>query len=148
MLACASLATLAAVVLLPPWTRLVDARYERDALAAQMTDEQALVVANERLLDALEDDVVLTRRLAMTDLNALPRGQRIFSAARNVRGALPATVSIEPAPRPDPSGGWAVSAGRKLSRPGYRRGVFLLAISGLVAAMVMFPPVKSSKTAG
>ncbi|MGC9454952.1 MAG: hypothetical protein ACP5HU_08805 [Phycisphaerae bacterium] len=145
VLACASLATLAAVVLLPPWARLVDAQYERDVLAARIADEQAMVTANERLIKALPDDVVLTRRLAMSDLNALPRGQRVFEAPAGNAVTLPATVTIEPAARPEPPEGWMVSAGLKLSRPGYRRGVFLLAISGLVAAMVLFPPVSSPR---
>lgn len=141
VLACASLATLAAVVLLPPWARLVDAQYERDTLAATIADEQATVTANERLIEALPDNVVLTRRLAMSDLNALPRQRQVYNTAGDATAGPLMTVAIEPAPRPDAPDGPMVSAGRKLSQPAFRRGVFLLSVSGLVAAMLMFAPV-------
>jgi hypothetical protein len=144
VLAGASLATLAAVVLLPPRARLAAARYERDVLAARIADERARIEANDRLLAALPDDVVLTRRLAMSDLNALPRRHQVLLQPSDGTAGPPPTVSVEPAPRPDPPSGWMLSAGCKLARPAYRRGVFLLAVAGLSAAMLLFAPLRST----
>ncbi len=147
VLAGASLATLAAVVLLPAWVRLTEAECERELLAARMADEQAIIAANERLLEALPEDVVLTRRLVMSDLNALPYHQQVFARPGERTGPQP-MVTIDPAPRPDPPEGWAMSAGRKLIRPSFRRGVFLLSVAGLTAAMIMFTPVKLRRSGG
>jgi hypothetical protein len=138
MLAGFGLAILAGVVLLPPYARLLRARYERDRLAAQVHDEQAALAAYRRLIAHGRDDPILVQRLAMDTLGLVPTHEVVFRPADATRTIPPGVVRVDRAPRPTRPAGWAVRAAQRLSNPAIRRGLMLLSGLTVLVAVVLF----------
>lgn len=146
MLMIPAVATLAAVVLLPPYAHLCQTRYEAETLRAGIRDAESLVKANERLIAALPDDPVLTVRLALNQTSLWPRNEIVVTdpAQPSRAAALVRPVLHE---RPRPPSGWHMQVAEKLKDSATRRGLVFLAAGVMLAAMFLFaPPVMYQKS--
>jgi len=131
---------IAAVVLVPPYARLLETRYQRDVLAADLADAEAYAAAEQKLIDALPRDEVLTERLAESRLGLVPANEQRLAGEYGPDAPKPGRPRIRPHPRPDPPPRWLRYAGWRLSRPRLRRGLMLVAAGALFLAMMLSSP--------
>jgi len=129
---------LAGAVLLPDCARLVRARYERDRQATNVADLQAIIEAQDRLIRALAEDRVLTQRLATNHLGLLPANEMVVIDEGLPSTLPPGVVVPQPARRPTPPSAWLGYVADQLAMPNKRRGVLLLVIGCMIAAMFLF----------
>jgi len=131
------LAILAGVVMLPAYGRLVRARYQRDCLKAQNARMQTRADAGAMII-AAENDQMLIRRLAASRLRLQPANEIVIRDPQNP----PAGNLIEPVdyPRPPRPGGWVIRVADRLEKRSARRGLFVVAVGLMTAAMFMFLP--------
>jgi len=128
---------MAMVVLLPPYARLQAARYERDCLLARQADAEALIAAQQRLIDALPRDVVLTKRLAQRRLGLRPNDEMIIPAwSAGAREPAP-IPSIQTHPLPQPPPRRLMKLASRLGAPRLRRGLMLLAGGLLILSILL-----------
>ncbi|MCK4275845.1 MAG: hypothetical protein KAX78_04985, partial [Phycisphaerae bacterium] len=139
-----AMAIVAVVVLTPPYARLAEARWRRTCLSVSATDGEALIAAQQRLIDAIPTDEVLTMRLAHDRLGLVPVNERAVATAAETPAPPPGIPSIQRHPRPDPPPLWVLRAARRLQRPPLRRGLMLLAGGMLVMAMLLSSPAHPS----
>ena len=128
-----------AVLLLPEYARLQHARYQLARQKATIADLQSLIDGNNRLILALPDNAVLTKRLAMNELGLWPEDEVVVINDRGPRLQSPAMVVTKAATRPEPPVGWVMDAANRVANPPTRRGLLLLAVVGLIAAVILFP---------
>jgi len=134
-----AVAILACVILLPAYAELDDAKYQRDCLAADIADAEKLVRTNERLIEELPNDPVLTFRVARSQFDLLPPNEVVVTDSDTPRPPAP-LIDIPATPRPTPPQGTAYQAGKKLDSERLRRGLMLIAASAMLAAMFLFAP--------
>ena len=140
LLAGMALAIMGAIVIIPPYTEMVVARYELGCLQASVQDAQDLVSANERLLAALPEDEVLITRLAMTQEPLLPGNHEVVRVPTQLDPIRPDLVRPGRNPRPAPPSGLLFQINARLANPGTKRGLFLLASALLGVALFLFAP--------
>lgn len=128
-----------AVVLLPEYAREQQAQYQLARQKATNADVQSLIAGNERLIQAVPENAVLAKRLAMNELGLWPEDEVVVLNPQGPRVQSPASVVTNTAPRPAVPAGWVMDAARRVAKPPTRRGLLLLAVVGLVAAVVLFP---------
>jgi len=145
LLAGLAMGTFAAVLLLPEYARLQQAHYQLARQKATIADLQSLIEGNGRLIAALPDNVVLTKRLAMNELGLWPEDEVVVINDRGPRLQSPAMVATTPEPRPEPPAGWIMDAANRVANPPTKRGLLLLAVIGLVAAVILFPGTGQEK---
>ena len=137
------LATLAAVALLPPYARLAGSEYELAKLRAALADAEALAATNQRLIDALPKDEVLTKRLIMRQSGKLPKDEVVVFDPAAPPPPSPGAVPPERQNQPDPPSAWLLAVAGRLENATTRRGLFVLAVGAIAAAMLLFaPPAK------
>ena len=139
LLAGAALAILACVVLLPAHTSLLQARYERDLLIARNSEDDALIQANHRLIEAIPNDSVLAKRLVMQDFGLQPRTEWVIPnpASQEAGGSQWMFVNPEQHPPPQKPDEWIVQTAAKLQAPGKRTLLLLVAVAAFVGSMVV-----------
>lgn len=135
-----AVSVLAAVVLVPEYSRLKTLEYQRDLLRADNADMAMQVEAQERFNRGLLEDETLVKAFAMSEWNLTPKNEYVLVTP----GATTLPVaSITPYrhPRPEPPdsrlAGWAM----KLEDPVKKRGIWLMISGSLLAAMFLFSPV-------
>ncbi len=139
-----SLAIFAMVVLLPAYGQLRNAQHEATCRKADVADVEKLIQANERLIEALPNDDVLTtrvsrRQMGLVPLEMLPPGEGVMLDASATTPQIPAEiVRIEPTPRPAPPGGQLLALAEKLTQPVRRRGLLLAAGAVLLLGALLF----------
>ena len=133
-----ALAIQAGVVLLPEYAELHQDLYSRSCEAATVADMEALAEAQDRLIAKLPTDPVLTKRIAMHQQDHRPDNS--VATADPISGGLrsPGAVRLSPHRRPAPPPGWLARASGKLANPATRRGLWLVSVGLLVAAVLMF----------
>jgi len=139
LLAGSAMAIFAGVVLLPDYVRLLRAERilaRQEAIAA---DTEARIRANGRLIEALPDHPVLTKRLAMHQLGLRPADEVVVPYPGVPVAQAPGTVAPPPHPRPAPPDAWVLRIAARVSNPPTRRGLLLLAAVALVGAVLLFP---------
>lgn len=137
LLAGTASAVLAAVILLPEYAALREDRYQRDLEVANMRDLENLLIANERMLVALNEDPVFVERVAMS-MGYFAPAEGDVARMGSVSGPPPGIVITHPVDRPEPPwDGWMIAA-RRLSNPATRRGFFLLGVGLLMMAFFFF----------
>ncbi|HUT61672.1 MAG TPA: hypothetical protein VNA25_27855 [Phycisphaerae bacterium] len=137
LLAGPALAILAAVVLLPEYTGMLKDRYERDRVAAETADIEALRNAQERMVNAAREDVVFIKRLAMWYCNLWPSDEAVLDSPAQ-SGPPPGMVVTNPHPRPAPPDERLMGLASRLENPPTRRGLLLVAGGLMVAGMLLF----------
>ena len=143
MLATAALAIFAGTMLLPDYARMVHARYELGRQQAANADLEALIQANDRLIAALPDSPVLTKRLAMNQFGVLPEDELVLVSSQTPPPP-PGAALTSPHPRPRRPQGRLLDLARRLQKPRTRRGLLLLAAAAMLAALFLFPARDSS----
>jgi hypothetical protein len=132
-------AIFACVLLLPEYASLARVRHEllrQEAVNAELAE---LIQAHDRLIAALPEDPVLTKRLAMDQLGLWPEDELVVPARDGSRLPPPGMALTSRHPRPEPPTGWVMDAARRVSKPGTKRGLLLLAAIALIAAICVFP---------
>jgi hypothetical protein len=138
-LAGAAVVLFAGVLLVPEYARLAKARYELARQQATNADLEALIRGNDRLIAALPGDPVLAKRLAMRQFGLWPKDEVVVLDERGPRQTNPGLVVSDPHPRPVPPTGWLMNAAQRASNPPTRRGLLLLAVAAIAAAIFLFP---------
>jgi len=138
MLAGAALAIFAATMLLPDYARMVHARNELARQQAANADLEGLIQANDRLIAALPESPVLTKRLAMNQFGLLPEDEMVLLSAGDPP-APPGSALTSRHPRPPRPSGPLLDIARRLEKPRTRRGLLLLAAAAMLAALFLFP---------
>jgi hypothetical protein len=139
LLAGASIALFAGVLMVPDYARLQHAQYEQARQEASVADLQTLVQANDRLIANLPDDPVLVKRLAMNQYGLFPKDEQVVLDERSQRPPPPGMVVVDPRPRPAAPTGWFQETAERISNPPTRRGLLLLAAAAMFAAICLFP---------
>ncbi len=134
-----AMAVFGAVVLLPEYARLQNTWHQLAQHEATTADERSLIEGTKRLVATGAEDTVLTKRLAMNELGLWPTDEVVVISDRGPRAQSPARVTIQRAPRPEPPSGWFMTAAERVANPPTRRGLLLIAVVGLVAAVILFP---------
>jgi hypothetical protein len=146
LLAGTAMAVFAAALLLPEYARLQQAKYQLARQQATMAKLRSLIEGNERYIAELPHDAVLTKRLAMDELGYWPQDEVVVLTDGGPRQPSPGMVVVAPAaPAPQPPVGFLMDAARRVADPPTKRGLMLLAVLGLVAAMLLFPGGKGEK---
>jgi hypothetical protein len=139
LLSGASIALFAGVLLIPDYARLQRAVYEQGRQEASVADLQTLVQANDRLINNLPDDPVLIKRLAMNQYGLFPKDEQVVLDDRSQRPPPPGMIVTEPHPRPAVPTGWFLEAAERISNPPTKRGLLLLSLAAMFAAIFLFP---------
>jgi hypothetical protein len=139
LLAGAALAVFAAALLLPDYARMLRAEYELARQEAAIADLEALIEANRRLIDALPESPVLTKRLAMHQLGLWPEDEVVVLNGTRPAPPPPGVALVGRHQRPKPPSPWVLTTAARVSNPRTRRGLLLLAAAALVAAVLLFP---------
>jgi len=142
LLAGMALTILAAVALLPPYARLLRVRYEHDRLMAKNADDEALIAAYDRLIEAAPTDPVLTKRLAICEFGLLPRNEMIVHSSRLPRGRPPGLPTINRRPPPARPPAWILRTAASVGAPVARAALCLIASAALLAAILLTGPSK------
>ena len=137
LLAGLALAIIAALVLLPAYARLNQIIVERDRIAAANADDEARIVAQDRLIEAIPKDRTLAKRLSMKHFGALPRTEYVVAATEDLRAPQAGSVTIDPTPRPRPVANRLTATAAKIARPTTRLLLMTMALATLVAAIVL-----------
>lgn len=140
-----ALTILAGVVLFPAYARVEEARYQRDCLQAGTADAESLIAVNERLIDALDNDEVLAKRLARSQWRWRPVGETPMAGSGPPLTKQPAEAlaTITSAQRPAKPNGWLLRIARRFRTPATRRGLLLVAAVAMFAAMLLVAPRQS-----
>ena len=134
----AAVALLAAVVLLPAYADLRDARHQRELSACRNADLQAQYDAGELVIEAAQTDPTFMKRLAISQGEFIPSGQQIVHMPHDSSAVRPDVITPPPAPRPASPPAWIRHASGRVSRPDTRRGLLLMAGGLLVVAGLVF----------
>lgn len=138
LLAGLGLGIFAAVVLVPPYVEMVTARYVVACNQAALQDAQDRVEANQRLIEALPEDPVLTARYAMAQEPVVPQTHEVVRVPG--QSLLPDQRPSAANPRPAPPSGLLFQVNARLEKPSTRRGLLLLSIALLTIALFLFAP--------
>jgi len=134
----AALAIQAGVVLLPEYAELRQDLYARSREAATVADMEALAEAQDRLIAKLPTDPVLTKRIAMRQQDYWPDKSVATAEPGRQASRAPCAVRLAPHRRPAPPSAWLARASGKLANPATRRGLWLVSVGLLLAAVLMF----------
>jgi hypothetical protein len=134
-----ALAILAGLVLLPAYAQWSEVVHERDCQKVAVAEHEATVEAQRRLLEALPDNDVLTKRLALSQGELMP-GKEVVVQKPGATRSQPDVIQpihYQRPPRPD---NWLLTLAGKVQKPATRRGLLLLAAGTLLTAMFLFAP--------
>ena len=137
LLAGVALAIVAGVALLPAYARLNQITAERDRLDAANTHDLDRIDAQDHMIEALPEDRILAKRLAMRHFGAIPRNEHVVAATEDLRAPQAGTVDIEPPRRPEPVTNWMTTTARRIANSRAHQILILLAIATLAAAVIL-----------
>jgi hypothetical protein len=142
LFAALGIAIFACVVLVPEYVALIEARYERDRLAADVADLAALAATKERLISDMSNDRVCTMRLLAAYEGLAPADHVVLIDPESEPTSPLETITFRRHERPDPPNGGLLRAARRLERPPLRRGLCVLAAMSLGLAFFAFSPAR------
>jgi hypothetical protein len=134
-----ALVILGGVVLIPPYSDMVGAEYERDCQKTRIANMQALTVGNDRLIAAAEnEDPVLIKRLAMRQLGLRPGNEEVVTDSRS--STPNGLIHLRLHPLPDRPKGWMIRAAAILKKPRIRRGLIVLVGGAMLVGLLVSSP--------
>ncbi len=139
-LAAPAILILAGLVLLPAYARWQHAEYEKECLATACRESAAMITAQQRLIEDLPDNEVLTKRLAMAQGELSPENEHVSSTGDRPLRPPPDVIPPIHYPRPAPPNDVLMRASVRLANPATRRGLLLLACGCMLTAMFLFAP--------
>ena len=126
LLSSLAMGLLGLLILLPAYSELIDQRTNLYHTQQRIAQAEKIQAANERLIESIPTDPVLTKRL--------------------VKHTAPSELlSDYETPIAAPEKPWWYPAAEKLKKPALRRGLFLLASLTLGVAFFMFSPPMRKK---
>ncbi|HUS47003.1 MAG TPA: hypothetical protein VM098_02700 [Phycisphaerae bacterium] len=132
----------AGIILLPPYASYVQARYERDCLAAEVADLAALVATKDRFIAAMPHDRVFAKTLMMSHARITPPDEVVLTDPKAQPVAPSESVYAKRHPRPAQPEGPLLQMAGKIERPAVRRGLCVLAALSLAMALFLFSSPK------
>jgi hypothetical protein len=138
LLSSLGLAILAAVVLLPPYVRVLNSEYQLGCERALNADYQDRKAAGELFIEDIRSlDIVAIRTLESSVL-----GSDSLSTSRQNPSVIQRTsihaMDLPPNPRPEPVPAWLTRLSTRVTQPNVRRGLFVLAAAAILAGVVLF----------
>lgn len=138
LLAGTSLALFAAIMLPREYAIMLQADNERDRQAAIISDIKDQIAANKRLIEALPEDPVEAKRMAMNQFGYWPEKEIVVIDPALPKGGVPGQVIITPHVQPPLKQDWITQAAERVQRPGTKTLLSVLSISAMFAAIVLF----------
>jgi hypothetical protein len=136
---------LAGVVLVPAYIRLTGAEYQLTLLKKNVEDAEAMVAAYDNVLAAAQNDEILTRRMARSQLGLLPTNEVLVMDPAGPASLPPGVIITARKPPPQPPGGPLTLIASRLEKPNIRRGLLVVAAGLLLAATVLFAPPETQR---
>ena len=139
LLVALSLAIFACVVLGPPYAKMVETKCELDCLRAELDEAEAWIAANARLIEALPEDEVMTKRLARSQFHWLPADEYVVIDP----AAAPAPqrlVNVPSRPMPARRDSLALRLSQRLASRTLRHVLLLIAGGCMLASVLLFAP--------
>jgi len=146
LLVAAAAGLFGAVIMLPEYARLEEARYQLALQEATNARLRALIESNDRYIAELPHDAILTKRLAMNEFGYWPKDEVVVLSGEGPAMHSPAGVVPPPLEEPAPPSGWIIATAQRVSHPPTQRGMALLAGLALIAAVLLFPGVARRST--
>ena len=139
LLAGAAVGLFGAVLLLPEYAKCRQTQYQqaRKELASARLD--GYIAGYEQINAELPHDAVLIKRLTMNELGYWPKDEVVVLSNKGPCAHSPATVVVPTTPEPTPPAGWVMTVAQRVADPPTKRGLILLSVVGLVAAVLLFP---------
>ena len=139
LLSALSLAIFACVVLGPAYAEMVETRYQRDCLGTELDEAEAWIAANGRLIEALGEDEVMTKRLASSQFHWLPADEYVVidPAAEPAPQRL---VNVPPRAMPARQDGLALRLAQGLANRTLRHILLLMAAACMLASVLLLAP--------
>jgi hypothetical protein len=144
LLTTASMALLGALAILPPYAHLARARWEASCARLGVEDVRQMVQANQKRIEALANDPVLIKRLAMSQTDYVPRGEVVVDTDQP---PLPPPDMVVPprTPLPPKPDNWLIHAAGRIEDPSTRRGLLFVSMTTLLGALLLFVPPGSTR---
>ncbi|HNX26988.1 MAG TPA: hypothetical protein PKK48_06230 [Phycisphaerae bacterium] len=134
-----ALTLLAALVLLPAWAEKEKTRYELERDTLRLQEAKETVQALSRMMRDVQNDEILTQRLAGTRLGLYTPDEIIVrDPARPVDN--PEILSEIHYPQPSHKDSFWLQTAAKLEKQGKRRSYMLLSAAMLISAFILFAP--------
>jgi hypothetical protein len=137
VLAGTGIAVIAAAGLLPAYASLKDAQYQRHCQAIETEHLRQLNEASANLIAGVENDPLLRERIAIEQGGHVPsNGTRVESSVES----RPDRIYVAPPVMPDPPAGRVMDLAKRISRPGTRRGLYLMGACLILVGMLLGAP--------
>ncbi len=142
-LAGVALTILAGVLLIPLFDDKEAIDYKVACTAAENKALEELIRKRQRIIDALnceDPDPVLIGRLAMSQSNMMPANALVMDSNLPPEPISPCMAEPPRCEPPAEPPQWLANTAVKLRRDGIKRGLLVLALGTLIAAMFLFHP--------
>lgn len=142
-LAGVALAILAGVLLIPLADDNENTSYQVACASTENKALEELIRKRQYIIDALDcedPDPVLVARLAMSQSNMVPVNALVMDSSTPPESLSPCLVEPPKCTPPAQSPQWLTYTAVKLRRGGIKRGIIVLAMGTLIAAMFLFHP--------
>jgi hypothetical protein len=137
-LAGTALAILAGVVLLPLYARNQALEHRLECERIRLEASRDTVRAMDRFIEEVGENDILISRLGSSRMGLFPSNEMIVMDMGNRKGIDPSRLNISPPDLPPAPEGWLLDIGAKIDSPPMRRGLLVLAVSMVVAALMIF----------
>lgn len=128
---------LAAVVLLPAWRRLDDARARRDELAAETWVYDQLIQHKRGMIESIKEDPLLTERILIDQQNYRRLGEMSLTVEEAPTDPSVAAVLAAHAPAGAAGNPTLRRLSHHMERPRTRHGLLLIAGILMIAAFAL-----------
>jgi hypothetical protein len=142
VLAGTGIAVIAAAALLPAYASLKDDQYQRDCQAVETEHLRRLTEANANFVAGVENDPLLRERIAIEQGGHVPlNGTPIDSAV----ASRPDHIYVTAPPMPTPATGRLLQIAQRISRPGTRRGLYLMGACLILVGVLLGGPAEDDR---
>ncbi len=138
VLAVPAMAIVAAVILLPAYQGLLGTQYQRDCLKSDLAVYESTITKRDQMIQQAPEDEQLTANIAMAQTGMVPKNVVVLYDPDGPKIPAPGQILSTAQPHPPKPSGLAMTMADKVQDPSTRRGLFLLAGMGMLAALFLF----------
>jgi hypothetical protein len=143
---CLSLGLVAAVVLAPPYARMIEHEHVLAKEEVRLAEARATLDAYGRLLEQAPTDEVLTQRLAWSQLGMYPSNETVLRNP-NRKTTRPGVLAAISLPQPTKPHSQLYRMGMLLTNAARRRGLLAIAAILFVLCLILSAPEHHVKAA-
>lgn len=131
----------AGLVLLPAYKHHAQTQYGLACLQNKLDEAKQFIDGNKRLIRDLPNDEVLNIRLIMSQSSLTPINETVVYDP-DMATRPPTMVNPAKLPAPPPPQGKLITLANRLENPNTKRGMVLVAVGAMLAALFLFSPSK------